>query len=137
MKNITIILILLTGISFAQTDFTQWQPQKISYVKNENSVNQASSNSKLSFAKDIYKFLISDHDGDNCPFHPTCSQFFVEAAGKTNFFQGMLMFTDRFTRDANLYKTKYTIHKSGRFYDPVENYLLQKKSIKSNSLKLD
>jgi len=137
MKNIIIILILLTGITFAQTDFEEWQPKESSYANKIESNNAEIQKSKLSFAKDIYKFFVSDLDGDNCPFHPTCSQFLVEAVNETNFFQGILMFADRFTRDANLFKTNYTLHKSGKFFDPVENYLLKQNSINSNSLKIN
>ena len=136
MKTITIILILLSGIAFAQTDWQKWSAQKISYAKQAEAEKQ-NLNSALGIARAGYKFLISDLDGDNCPFHPTCSQFFVEAVNETNFLKGLLMFADRFTRDANLYKTKYPLHKSGKFYDPVKNYLLDKNRIEKSSVKID
>ncbi len=79
-----------------------------------------------------YSFFISDHDGDNCPFYPTCSEFFVQAVRETNFFQGFFMFADRFTRDTNLLKgmKHYPLHVSERFYDPVCNYKLEFGEIK-------
>lgn len=83
-----------------------------------------------SFA-DTYWFFISDVDGDNCSFHPTCSSFFIQAVKKTNFLQGTLMFADRFTRDLNLFKLDhYPRVKDGHFYDPVILYTLNKDDIK-------
>ncbi len=74
-----------------------------------------------------YRILISDVDGDHCPFTPTCSAFFVEACRQTNIFQGTLMFVDRFTRDSNTLDR--SIHymgdtKRNKLIDPVSNYRL-------------
>ena len=83
-----------------------------------------------SFA-DLYWFFISDVDGDNCSFNPTCSSFFVLAVEKTNILQGTLMFADRFTRDLNLFKPgNYPHVQDGHFYDPVMLYTLKKSDIK-------
>jgi putative component of membrane protein insertase Oxa1/YidC/SpoIIIJ protein YidD len=82
-----------------------------------------------SFA-DAYWFFISDVDGDNCSFSPTCSSFFIAAVKETNAFQGTLMFADRFTRDLNLFKLNhYPRVKDGHFYDPVSFYTLDNKKI--------
>ncbi len=72
----------------------------------------------------IYRHGISEHDGDNCPFHPSCSSFLLDAVKSEGLITGGLMFWDRFTRDVNIYnrKDKYTIHSSGRFYDPPFYY---------------
>jgi hypothetical protein len=83
-----------------------------------------------SFA-DVYWFFISDVDGDNCSFSPTCSSFFILAVKKTNIFQGTLMFADRFTRDLNLFKLNhYPRVRDGHFYDPVSLYTLNEEDIK-------
>lgn len=84
-------------------------------------------------AANAYWFFISDLDGDNCPFYPTCSSFFVKASKETNIVQGTLMFFDRFTRDFNLYKRHehYPVVKNNHFYDPVELYKLDKRELET------
>ena len=83
-----------------------------------------------SFA-DAYWFFISDVDGDNCSFNPTCSNFFIQAVKRTNILQGTLMFADRFTRDLNLFKLNhYPRVEDGHFYDPVSLYTLNQNNIK-------
>ena len=79
-----------------------------------------------------YWYFISDLDGDNCPFRPSCSAFFVEAAKETNFAQGVLMFFDRFTRDLNFYRRyeHYPHVTDGHYYDPVTLYTLNPENIK-------
>jgi putative component of membrane protein insertase Oxa1/YidC/SpoIIIJ protein YidD len=79
----------------------------------------------------VYGYFISDLDGDNCPYRPSCSAFFVQASKETNIFQGTLMFSDRFTRDFNFYKRyeHYPRVKDGHYYDPVSLYTLDEKQI--------
>lgn len=134
MKKILLITVFLSVCLQAQTDWERWE--KIDFVsqfqnlgKSENETLQKSS--FLSVLKDSYSFLISDLDGDNCPFYPTCSNFFVHAVHETNILKGTLMFADRFTRDSNLFKSKlhYAYHISGKLYDPIDNYLLADSSI--------
>ena len=86
----------------------------------------------LSSLRNIYYFFISDLDGDNCPFYPTCSAFFIQSIKETDLFIGGLMFADRFTRDLNLLKgiNHYPIKKSGKFFDPPYNYTLNSQKIK-------
>lgn len=134
MKKILLITVFLSVCLQAQTDWERWE--KVDFVsqfqnlgKSENETLQKSS--FLSVLKDSYSFLISDLDGDNCPFYPTCSNFFVHAVHETNILKGTLMFADRFTRDSNLFKSKlhYAYHISGKLYDPIDNYLLADSSI--------
>lgn len=80
-----------------------------------------------------YWFFISDVDGDNCPFRPSCSRFFLEAVAETSIPQGTLMFFDRFTRDMNVIKKHLhypRVPSSGYFYDPPGLYTLDKNKIK-------
>jgi putative component of membrane protein insertase Oxa1/YidC/SpoIIIJ protein YidD len=80
---------------------------------------------------DVYWIFISDVDGDNCSFNPTCSTFFILAVKKTNILQGSLMFADRFTRDLNLFKVDhYPRVTDGHFYDPISLYTLNMENIK-------
>jgi putative component of membrane protein insertase Oxa1/YidC/SpoIIIJ protein YidD len=132
-------LLLLFSISaFCQTENLKWKKADISYeMPDEFRHRDYSFESdnvggliKKSFAN-AYWFFISDIDGDNCPFHPTCSAFLIESVEGTDIFQGTLMFFDRFTRDMNVYKRNehYPKVKSGRYYDPSVNYMLSKKRI--------
>ncbi|HRI45672.1 MAG TPA: membrane protein insertion efficiency factor YidD [Ignavibacteriaceae bacterium] len=75
----------------------------------------------------IYSKTISEHDGDNCPFHPSCSSFFLDAVQKTDLISGTLLFADRFTRDTNPIKSsrKHFLLPNGKLYDPVKKYLLK------------
>jgi len=134
MKKMLIIFAFLSVCLQAQTDWERWEkldgdPKILIYDKKEVETPQKSS--FLSILKDSYSFLISDLDGDNCPFYPTCSNFFVHAVHETNILKGTLMFADRFTRDSNLFKSKlhYAYHISGKLYDPIDNYLLADSSI--------
>jgi putative component of membrane protein insertase Oxa1/YidC/SpoIIIJ protein YidD len=79
-----------------------------------------------------YWFFISDVDGDNCPFDPSCSRFLIEAVKETNLPQGVLMFFDRFTRDLNVFGrlNKYPRFGATSYYDPVTLYTLDENEIK-------
>ncbi|MCF8259243.1 MAG: membrane protein insertion efficiency factor YidD [Melioribacteraceae bacterium] len=130
MKIILILLVLTGNLCFAQTDWVKWDAEEISYTI-KSDVHQKRifddktiSSTILSAFKFSYGYLFSDLDGDNCPFHPTCSEFFIQSAKENGLHLGLMMFTDRFARDTNLFKnySYYPIHKSGRFYDPSKWY---------------
>ncbi len=133
--RIVVLILILSSLGFAQTDWKRWQKVDVSYSIKSNGLKAShvhkKSSSTLSILKDGYSFFISDLDGDNCPFYPTCSSFFVESVRETNIIKGTLMFADRFTRDSNLFKTRehYATHISGRLYDPIKNYLLTDSTI--------
>ena len=78
-----------------------------------------------------YWIFISDVDGDNCAFSPSCSSFFVESVKETNIFQGTLMFADRLTRDTNFFNRQlhYPYAANGRLYDIPSNYKLNASEI--------
>ena len=130
------LLLIFTGICFAQTEWIKWEKVNVSYqipVSKQKHKSFDDSNLGsiiLSGLKYSYSFLISDVDGDNCPFYPSCSTFYISSIKETNIIQGTLMFADRFTRDSNLFKKRdhYANHISGKLYDPTFNYyLLQNK----------
>jgi len=130
--RIVVFIFFFANISIAQTDWSRWQKAEVNYsTEVKGNHNHGSSYTYLSILKDGYSFIISDLDGDNCPFYPTCSSFFVESVSETNFIKGTLMFADRFTRDSNLFKTHehYPVHSSGRLYDPTHNYKLNDSSV--------
>ena len=84
---------------------------------------------KKSFVN-AYWFFISDVDGDNCAFEPSCSAFFSDAIDETNIFQATVMFSDRLTRDLNPGKSNnYPREKSGHYFDPPDNYTLEQGKI--------
>lgn len=78
-----------------------------------------------------YWYFISDVDGDNCSFNPTCSEFFLRSVKMTNIVQGTLMFFDRFTRDMDILGKigHYPYASNGYFYDPPSLYTLNKNKI--------
>jgi putative component of membrane protein insertase Oxa1/YidC/SpoIIIJ protein YidD len=124
---------------FSQADWEKWEKTEISYeIKSGNPEKGYSFSSETvpEFAArsltNFYQFFISDADGDNCPFHPSCSNFMVESVRETNIFQGALMFADRFTRDINFVnrESHYPRTIGGRFYDPPKNYSLKNVKVK-------
>lgn len=142
MKSV-LFLILFSGIISAQTDWVRWGKADVDYeISSQHQHSHSIDNSNigssiLSGLQIFYAVLISDVDGDNCPFYPTCSSFFVRSIKETNIFKGTLMFADRFTRDSNLFKRRghYPVHSSGRFYDPTYNYYLDQNKVKFYSRK--
>lgn len=139
LKLLTICFVLLFAFQLrAQTDWVKWDAQTVSYEltktqHHEYSIDKSGFGMTLiSFGRNVYYFFISDLDGDNCPFNPTCSQFLVQSIKETNIFVGPLMFADRFTRDLNFIKGRdhYQILPNGRFFDPAYNYTLNSKKIK-------
>ena len=133
-----LFLLFISTAAFCQTENLKWQKADLSYEKLDNFIprdysfesDNAGEFITKSFAN-TYWFFISDVDGDNCPFRPTCSEFFVESVKETNIFQGTLMFFDRFTRDSNIYKRSqhYPRVKDGHYYDPVTLYTLNEERI--------
>ena len=125
-KTAIILFVALSINLFAQTETHRWKGKELSYQIPVRTEEPKQNNNFLSLLKSGYKFLISDYDGDNCPFTPSCSQFFVDAAKKTNILQGFLMFADRFTRDLNYFNRKnYPKLKNGKLYDTPEKYILR------------
>lgn len=134
MLKLLIILTFITIQLSAQTDWIRWEKRNGNYQilsAENNSTEVSKKTSILSLMKDGYSFFISDLDGDNCPFYPTCSSFFVQSVKETNIIKGTLMFADRFTRDSNIFKsrTHYPSHISGKLFDPIDNYLLTDSTI--------
>ncbi len=133
------LVFFLAANCFAQTDWVKWGKKDVPYViHNENNQRDYSINSDnpVNFLTkslvNVYWYFVSDVDGDNCSFNPTCSSFFIQSVKKTNIFQGTLMFFDRFTRDMNIFNKKslYPILPDGHFYDPPSLYTLNNNKIK-------
>ncbi len=134
-SKLTAFLFFLLFISsaFCQVENLKWQKADLSYEKQvhfeKRNYSFESDNAGEFVTKSLanaYWFFISDVDGDNCPFRPTCSSFLLQSAEETNIFQASLMFFDRFTRDMNIAKSHdhYPRVSAGYFYDPPQNYTL-------------
>lgn len=140
---ICISISLLLSVSYSQEERTHWVKKNQSYLIDNpySQKNYSYSSSQPSYiffktAVNIYWFFISELDGDNCPFEPTCSQFFIDAIDRTNIFQGTLMFSDRFLRDANFINRGkyYSVTKNHHYFDPVDNYLFNNPNLKFFSI---
>ena len=133
MKNFFWIMFLLGSFCFAQTDWVKWESMQVSYelpahTRIDYKVDKSGFGlAILSVFRNAYYFFISDLDGDNCAFSPSCSSFYLQAIKGTSIIKGTLMFADRFTRDINFFKgsNHYTLLSSNKFFDPVSNYTLQ------------
>lgn len=134
-KNLVLYLVLLVNLSIlSQTDWVRWAKSDPSYkipqeviVREYDLSIDSPSDIVIKPLINAYWFLISDVDGANCPFHPTCSSFLVASIKETNIFQGTLMFFDRFTRDTNIIgrSEHYPLFGKYHFYDPIDLYTLK------------
>jgi len=143
MRLIIIICLIFLTSEFLgaqqQSDWQRWQAREIRYAAATEKINSSGGqenkslgNFLLGTSHSLYNFFISGLDGDNCPFEPTCSNFFIQSVKETNIFQGGLMFFDRFTRDMNLLKINHYPLTPDRshFTDPVINYTLHQDKIR-------
>jgi putative component of membrane protein insertase Oxa1/YidC/SpoIIIJ protein YidD len=137
LSSILFFLTIISNLS-AQTDWIKWEKSNASYAKKgEATVRDysISGDNITDFMTEsfilAYRFFISDLDGDNCPFRPSCSTFFVESVKETNLPQGILMFFDRFTRDLNIFNRvdKYPRVGTSHFYDPLKRYTLSEEKL--------
>lgn len=133
-----LLLLLFTSSVFSQSDWEKWGKKENPYltVIKPNGRDYSLNNKSIldNSAKILimgYWFFISDLDGDNCPFSPTCSSFFLQSVKETNLVQGALMFGDRFMRDANFIdrNTHYITIKDEHYFDPVYKYTFDRKKI--------
>lgn len=134
MKYFILCFILFAVFIPAQGKLEKWGKAEISYSDNKSESSREYSYKDEGFPGVVsktfimaYWFFISDVDGDNCPFHPSCSSFFLDAVKETDTLQGTLLFADRFTRDLNIVNRgqKYSILNNGKYYDPPGKYILK------------
>ena len=138
MRLTLFIIIISFSTAFSQADWVKWEKAGHSYeIPNEYRHRDYSfeaddiGEALVKSIGNAYWFFISDLDGDNCPFRPSCSSFLIQSAKETNLLQGTLMFFDRFTRDMNIYKghDHYPHVKQGYYYDPIALYTLDEDNI--------
>jgi len=135
LEFLIFILIISSLQLSAQTDWVRWNKSENYFFENRqtdfhnhnfvdlsDTLNVDKHNIASSLVK-FYKKTISDFDGDNCRFNPSCSEFFAESFKLTNLFTSVLMFFDRLTRDTNIFsQSKYKII-DNKLYDPPEDYI--------------
>ena len=128
MRALIVVIILLFSFSLsAQSETARWKAKNISYAQKfaEEDSSHAADTGFFSVLQKGYRFLVSDYDGDNCPFVPSCSRFLVLSVKRAGILQGFLMFADRFTRDLNYFnRGNYPKMPNGKLYDPPEKHLL-------------
>jgi len=130
--------LLVSTNTNSQTDWVKWGKADYSYqvkglaAQRDYSFDLSSPGRfVLKSVANVYWFFISDVDGDNCSFNPTCSAFFIQSVEKTNIVQGTLMFFDRFTRDMDIFGklNHYPRVPDGHLFDPPNLYILDSDSI--------
>jgi len=137
-KYLLSILFIYQVAIYSQTDWVRWEKSDLTYQLKNNYLERDYDLSIESVSDVIVKpvinaywFFVSDVDGANCPFQPSCSSFLVQSIKETNVFQGVVMFFDRFTRDTNIFgrHEHYPRYGKNHFYDPVSLYTLEEENI--------
>lgn len=130
------LVLLFVFQIYAQADWVRWEKVNNYLIENSNCENKWDEPSDLHNEKifnfadlflRFYKISISDFDGDNCRFHPSCSEFFVESTKINSLFTSALLFFDRLTRDTNILSNGSYKIINNKFYDPPSDYLYYKK----------
>lgn len=138
MKLFFIFIIFCSALLYPQTQSEKWGKAENPYlIKQEYEKRDYSLNEKNILAASAklfvmgYWFFISDLDGDNCPFTPSCSAFLIQSLKKTNILKASLMFGDRFMRDANLFgrDEHYPYIVKRHYYDPPALYMMDRNEI--------
>ena len=138
-KKYFLLFVFISQLAiYSQTDWVKWEKSdptyqlKDDYLEREYDLSiESASDVIVKPVTNAYWFFISDVDGANCPFQPSCSSFLVQSVKKTNIFQGVVMFFDRFTRDTNIFgrHEHYPRYGKHHFYDPVSLYTLEEEGI--------
>lgn len=136
--NILFFLCFSQITIYSQTDWVRWEKSDPLY-QSKNYYLEREYNLSVESISDVvikpiinaYWFFVSDVDGANCPFHPSCSSFLVQSIKETNPIKGTLMFFDRFTRDTNVFGRveHYPRYGKNHFYDPINLYTLDQNKI--------
>ena len=132
MRIICLIFVICSYTAVPQSETGFWSKTEVNY-EHQSDIRKRDYSFSNTDLPDVlvegltksYWFFISDLDGDNCPFRPSCSEFFSESVSKTNIFIGTLLFFDRFTRDLNFINrhTHYESTPDGHYSDPPEKYI--------------
>jgi len=143
MKNIlTISIFLLAAELFGQTSIVVQMPGPGTRLNQDISVLQQAFSAKprtrltnqYSYSRDnsnelqmvlsglflVYKSFLSSQDNQRCSFHPSCSEYGLEAVKKFGFLRGFVSTCDRLTRCNGFSPEQYEIDLERRVLkDPV------------------
>ena len=143
MKNIfTILIFLLAAELIAQTHNVVKMPGQESRLNQDISVLQQAFSAKpkarlteqYTFSRDnsnelqmvlsglflVYKSFLSSQDNQRCSFHPSCSEYGLEAVKKFGILRGIVSTCDRLTRCNGFSPEQYEIDLERRVLkDPV------------------
>lgn len=138
-KYFLLYILIFQFTIYSQIDWVRWEKSDPTY-QIEDTYLEREYDLSIKSAADVivkpvintYWFFISDVDGANCPFHPSCSSFLVQSMKETNIIRGTLMFFDRFTRDTNAFgrHEHYPRFGTNHYYDPISLYALDETKIK-------
>ncbi len=105
----------------AVVDYTEEMPVRKKYYEISGNVSEVA----FKLLVNGYRLLISEPDGDNCPFTPSCSRFFIESLRQTNVVEAVLLASDRLIRDTSFGNKfrHYHTDKFGKLIDPPSRYL--------------
>lgn len=137
-KYFLLFITIFQLTNYSQTDWVRWEKSDPTYqiadTYQERDYDLSIESTSDVIVKPViiaYWFFISDVDGANCPFHPSCSSFLAQSMKETNLVQGTLMFFDRFTRDTNVFgrHEHYPLFGTNHYYDPISSYTLDENRI--------
>ncbi|MDX2495339.1 MAG: membrane protein insertion efficiency factor YidD [Desulfuromusa sp.] len=120
MKAICGIMFLLLGLMATSAIADDWGPWE---VNKPTKRPQATNNSVLETAVQLFQKYISPIDGQRCAMYPTCSSYSLQAIRKHGPLMGVFLTIDRLYHEGDPIEQQHPINKWGyiRFYDPLEN----------------
>jgi putative membrane protein insertion efficiency factor len=128
--TVSAILILTTSIQCYATDEIQWAPWDFSNPSQKDAVGNRRKEDYSLFgvllidAVKGYQKYISSMKAGECPMHPSCSAYSIEAIKKHGAIIGFIMTVDRLIHESNEMDHAPIILKGGnivKFSDSVEN----------------
>ena len=134
MNKIVVILLLI--ITVFQNPFKAYGQISNDINKFEKiKIYQAEQKRDYSYAKEqfktfqvlfsgmflFYKNFVSSQDNSSCPFHISCSEYFLKSVQQKGAILGFLNGIDRYKRCNGFSNDRYEIiHETGKLFDPVD-----------------
>jgi len=126
MRIIVILSILALAYPLQAADAESFEPWEEHPVQRQMDADRESTGPPCSFLTGSIRFyqdVISPVIGADCPMHPSCSAYSIQAIEKHGFFVGILMTADRLIHESDEISLGPEIETEGRLkvHDPVEN----------------
>jgi putative membrane protein insertion efficiency factor len=125
MRMVLILLILVMACPLRAADPATFGPWEGGSAPQEPGEGETAGpqDSFLIGSIRFYQDVISPVIGADCPMHPSCSAYGIEAVRKHGFFVGVLMTADRLIHESDEISFGPVIETEGRLrvHDPVEN----------------